>query len=508
MGDDVPYQMLFDQMPVTRFLVKKNDDEFVIFALNDRAACFFLGDRADIIGQNVVDLFRPDNAKRVIESLKACDERRMPVSIPVLIDFPSIQEGSSFYVNPIFDDSNDSKKIIYFDVMAQPTIVSTTVAERERDDALMLLTSIFDVSDISIMVSDVKRHILRVNKSFERIYGWNSTDMIGKDFLKFIPDTEHADAKITHDDYMKEGEYGSGDVKFICKDGSIANCWYTTAVIELSHNRRFLVATLVDMTARKQMERSLLLAKEQADSANRAKSAFLANMSHELRTPLNAIIGFSEMMLKETFGKIGDDKYLEYLDDVHLSAKHLLDIINEVLDMSKIEAGRTELDERDVGIGALIQTVIRLLEPRALNSSVTLNFDVEKCSSYSLYSDPRLIKQILINLITNSIKYSRGTGNIDISINVEEDSSMIIKVQDEGLGIPEDKLDEAMKPFGQIHDQAYSATYQGTGLGLPLAKAMVELHQGDFKLSSIEGEGTCVKLVFPPHRVRLVEGNE
>ena len=492
------HKALFDQMPVTRFLIEKSGENFVVCEVNTLGLDFFAKPRTEIIDHTIEDLFSKVNAKRMTESLKVCMEKKTTVTVPPLPTFPGHIDVPGFWINPVFGDQD---QIIWLDVIAQPSITDSSIVERERDDALLLLTSIFDVSEVGILVFDRNRRIVKVNDSFERIYGWNRKDTLGKDFVGFVTEDEHALAESNYETYINNGGRSSGEVKVLCKDGSIANALYTTATLELSHGRRFQVTTLVDITKRKQMEFSLKLAKEQADSANHAKSAFLANMSHELRTPLNAIIGFSEMMLKETFGPLGHEKYGEYLGDVHLSAKHLLEIINEVLDMSKIEAGRVELDEQDVDLPTLIATVVRIITSRVFSSEIKVEQVIQK-DLPRLYSDPRLIRQILINLLTNAVKYSQKGGLIKIEAIHNQQGEIELLISDQGVGIPPERIQEAMEPFGQIHDPIRSSTYQGTGLGLPLAKAMAELHGGQFQLESVENQGTTITVTFPKERVQ------
>ncbi len=498
--DKIDHKALYQEMPVTRFLVEKSGDDFVVVEANEIALSFFDKPREEIIGHPITDLFILQNAKTMRENFKACMDKKATVTVSPLPSFPGNIQAPGFWINPIY---NGTQNVQMLDVIAHPSATDSSIVERERDDALLLLTSIFDVSEVGILVSDRNRRIVKVNDSFERIYGWNRKDSLGKDFVDFVTEDERELAESNHETFITDGERASGEVKILRKNGTIANVIFTTATLQLSHGRRFQVTTLVDITDRKQLEYSLRLAKEQADAANHSKSAFLANMSHELRTPLNAIIGFSEMMMKETFGPMGHEKYAEYMGDVHLSARHLLEIINEVLDMSKIEAGRVELHEQDVDIIALCDSVVRIVTSRVFSSNLKIEFaDVKNFPK--LFADPRLVRQILINLVTNAVKYSSKGGTIKVMPTVEASGEIMITVQDEGVGIPEDRIQEAMEPFGQINEHTTSSVYQGTGLGLPLAKAMTEMHGGQLRLTSKVDEGTTVTIIFPKQRVKPV----
>lgn len=495
----VDHKALFGLMPVPRFIVKREAGVFVIAEANPKALEFFGRKAEQIVGHTLEDILDGENARYLLQSFDVAISKGLPVTIPALPTFPGNFPVPSFWINPVLGADG---RVELIDVMAQPGKADESALQRERDDALLLLTSIFDVSEIGIVVTDHNRRIVKVNDSFVRIYGWERDELMGHDIVDIIEAGEQEQARRNYDEFIGSGIRSSGEMRLMRRDGSIANALFTTATLELSQRRRFQVTTVMDITLRKQMEVSLRLAKEQADAANHAKSAFLANMSHELRTPLNAIIGFSEMMVKETFGPLGHAKYQEYLGDIHMSARHLLEIINEVLDMSKIEAGRVELDEQEIDVGALINSVIRIMASRAFSSGLEIQEQIAPGMPL-LYADPRLVRQILINLVTNAVKYSRRSGDIQVSAALTDKGEVRITVADQGVGIPKERIKEAMEPFGQIHDPTRSQAFQGTGLGLPLAKAMAEMHDGVLLLESDVGKGTTVTITFPRRRNRF-----
>lgn len=484
-------------MPVPRFLAKRDENgEFVITDINHKARQYFNLQGKDISDIPLKDLMDHENVTHFEHSFEVSEEKQVPVTIQALPSFPGGIRVHAFWINPLLDDQGE---IVMLDVMGQPDMADQSSLQRERDDAISLLTSIFDVSEVGIVVTDKKRQMVRVNDSFVRTYGWSRDDLIGEDFVNILTVDERDFAIKNHHELLETGSRSSGETKIRRSDGSVANILYTTAMLELSHKRRFQVTTVMDITLRKQMELSLREAKDAADSANRSKSSFLANMSHELRTPLNAIIGFSEIMINETFGQLGNPKYKEYLGDIHLSARHLLEIINEVLDMSKIEAGRLELYEEKINIQELIKAVIRIMSSRAFSSSLDIGVSIAEDTPH-LYADPRLVRQVMINLLTNAIKYSEKEGEIDVKVYMKDDK-LVFSVIDHGVGIPTDQIDEAMQPFGQVNRGEHTSDNQGTGLGLPLAKAMIELHKGKLELLSDTGRGTEARVIFPAERL-------
>ena len=494
----VDHKALFDIMPVPRLLIKPEGKRYTVIDANQRALDYFGFGAEQMVGHPLLDFMDSENARHFEQAFEVSAKQRVPVTIQALPSFPGGLRVYGFWINPLLGADGTVELL---DIMAQPDQADDSILQRERDDAISLLTSIFDVSEISIVVSDHNRRIVRVNEAFVRILGWSREQVIGEDFIHLISPDEQDVAKANHDRYIKSGLRTSGEMKMIRQDMSIVNALFTTATLELSQRRRFQVTTLMDITLRKQMEMSLRVAKEQADAANRAKSVFLANMSHELRTPLNAIIGFSEMMIKETFGALGHPKYGEYLEDVHSSARHLLEIINEVLDMSKIEAGRVELDEQEINMHDAIDSVVRMMVSRAFGAGIDINMHVPN-DLPMLYGDGRLVRQILINLVSNAVKFCKRGGKVDVTASMNDDDGMVVVVKDTGIGIPKNKIRQALEPFGQVNDSAHAAKdIQGTGLGLPLAKAMVELHGGELTLESDLGVGTIVKIMFPSRRI-------
>ena len=256
---------------------------------------------------------------------------------------------------------------------------------------------------------------------------------------------------------------------------------------------------MYDITERHQAEVGLVRAKENADFANRSKSEFLANMSHELRTPLNAIIGFSEIIKDQLFGAVGQAQYVEYAKDIHDSGQLLLSLINDILDMSKIEAGKRALAETVLDVDRIVQSVIRLVAARAKTGKVHLNVQLPK-DLPTLYGEDKAVKQIFTNLLTNAIKFTPEGGTVTLSAEVDENNRLEIKVQDTGIGMAPEDIPVALAPFGQI-ESALSRKHQGTGLGLPLTKALVELHGGTLEIKSLLNVGTTVKVLFPIDRV-------
>lgn len=265
-----------------------------------------------------------------------------------------------------------------------------------------------------------------------------------------------------------------------------------------------LYGIMQDMTERMIYERELREAKDAAERAYAAKSQFLANMSHELRTPLNAIIGFSEMMQRQLLGPIGTEKYLEYIGGIRESGEHLLDLISDILDMSKIEAGKYELVLEELSIAKTIETCIHMMQGRAMESQIKIA--AEKCGQIKnilIIADRRAVMQILLNVLSNAVKFSNSGGEVTIKC-TQSQNGITIQINDKGIGIPPNKLASITRPFEQVSGD-YARDHQGSGLGLAITKELVEMHGGILKIESEVNKGTSVSIYFPYNAYRAME---
>jgi two-component system, cell cycle sensor histidine kinase PleC len=238
----------------------------------------------------------------------------------------------------------------------------------------------------------------------------------------------------------------------------------------------------------------------EAESASKSKSDFLAMMSHELRTPLNAILGFSEIMQRRMFGPVGSERYASYVDDIHHTARHLLSVITDILDLSKAEVGKITLNEQEVDIFSIVSQCFRLLRERAAENGVRLTLAAPEKDRPIMRVDPTLIKQVFINILGNAIKFTPSGGSVNGLLAINQDGTWVARCVDTGIGIAKADIPRALQPFVQLAS-ALNRKHDGTGLGLPLAKKITELHGGMLSISSELGVGTIVEISLPPERL-------
>jgi PAS domain S-box-containing protein len=341
--------------------------------------------------------------------------------------------------------------------------------------------------------------ILYVNPAFGRITGYETREAIGQP-LRFLQ------ARGTPPDQVERLERALIQrraanllLRSQRKDGKpFWNDMHINPILEDGGHVAHFVAFITDASPRIRSEENLREAKHQAEIANRAKSDFLANVSHELRTPLNAIIGFSEIMQMQMFGPMGHRQYATYAEDIHESGRHLLSIINDILDLSKIEAGRYQLHIEPVDVEDTFEDCARLVRERAENAGLRIAREIEPGLPL-LLADRRAVKQILINLLSNAIKFTPQGGEVALAAKSGGAGWVALSVADTGIGIPPEQIDNALSAFGQV-DNPFTRSQEGTGLGLPIVKSLVELHGGQFQIESAVGKGTKITMTLPAQK--------
>jgi PAS domain S-box-containing protein len=382
---------------------------------------------------------------------------------------------------------------------------------------------------ICIDITEVKRN----EGSFKLLFDSNPVPMWLWEGVKDLPVLDLNQAALTHLGYSKDDisrlsvfdllaaeeapalramlasgiykpYYGERVWRPRCKDGTLRSALPYIHALPRSAGERKFVGAIVDVTERiaaedeRRNNETLAKALDQAKEADRIKSEFLAVMSHELRTPLNAILGFSEVLKDQIFGPIGSQRYREYANDIYNSGSHLLSLINDILDISKLDAGQLELYLEPVKIGDLIVDCVHSVEALAAKSNIRVRIDAAS-HPHLLHADERRLRQMLLNLLSNAIKFTEMNGEVRISA-LPSVNGFAIVVSDTGIGIEPENIAKALDRFGQI-DSSLSRKYQGTGLGLPLTKHLAELHGATLEIESQVNVGTTVTILFPQKSV-------
>jgi PAS domain S-box-containing protein len=368
-----------------------------------------------------------------------------------------------------------------------------------RTDALM--RQVVENSSDGLLVIDEHGKVRSVNPAAERMLCQRANEIVGQHFFDVIATPNHQPpihslSRMAYADRPSQMELTRPDGSTLIADVGLSR------LPEQQPNAVF-VAQLHDVTEMKMREAELRAARDQAEAASNSKSQFLANMSHELRTPLNAVIGFSEIMKTELLGPIGTETYRGYSHSIHDSAKHLLGIINDILDISSIESGSPRLHEGIHEPEQICQSVIALVAGRAEQAQVKLVVNVDPATDL-LYADGRMLKQMLINLVGNAIKFSPKGGSIEIMVTPagpELHSGAVFAVADHGIGIAKEDIPRILKPFEQV-ETAFARNFDGVGLGLPLVNSMARLHGATLTIDSELNVGTTVSILFPTARTR------
>ncbi|MEX0853720.1 MAG: ATP-binding protein [Bauldia sp.] len=362
------------------------------------------------------------------------------------------------------------------------------------------LDAILNTATDGVIVVDRQGRIGSMNRAAEALFGVGAASLVGHRFTELLAEESHKPAL----DYL-DGLAANG-VASVLNDGrevigkvpqgGLIPLFMTMGRIGGSET---FCAVLRDITHWKNVEEELTAARHAAEAANAQKSNFLAKISHEIRTPLTAIIGFSEMMIEERFGPIGNERYRSYLSDIHLSGSHLMSLINDLLDLSKVEAGKLDLAFESVAVNAVIQECVALMQPQANRERIIIRTSLTP-DAPSVVADPRSFRQILLNLLSNAIKFTGAGGQVIVSTALEESGEAVVRVRDTGIGMSEKDIEMAMRPFEQVA-KGKDGRDKGTGLGLPLTKALVEANRASFAIESGVDQGTLVRITFPTTRV-------
>lgn len=392
-----------------------------------------------------------------------------------------------------------------------------TVAERSPLDKIIALETILESVNSGLALFDHDFKLMVSNKLFLTLLGYPEEKAVPgaamEGFIRLSLRQVHIDHQTEESsvaDYLNHLKNGIRQEKIRLFDNGryIRFLWRPTP--------NGIMASALDITDQKQVEEllkrtndileervterteELYAAKEVAERASYSKTQFLANMSHELRTPLNAIIGFSQLMMMTDYKIVSPKKRREYATDVNAAGQHLLDVINDILDVTKIEVNQLTLNEKEISVGPLVQSCLQMLKVSAQQGGITLQTDIDE-DLPNLIGDPTRIRQIVSNLLSNAIKFTDFNGTVHTKVSLCANQGLLIRISDNGIGIAEDEIEHVQTQFGQAQS-SYSRNHQGTGLGLSLVSLLTQAHGGSFDLQSELGEGTTVSVEFPPHR--------
>jgi PAS domain S-box-containing protein len=369
-------------------------------------------------------------------------------------------------------------------------------AARERDE----MRAVLDTATDGVISLDSECRIIGLSRSAEALFGMSQNDMVGERLSALLAGDSHATA-MDYFDGVKSGGVASllNDGREVIgreKKGGRIPLFMTLGRISDHANGKFC-AVLRDLTAWKKAEAELTESRRVAERASAMKSDFLAKISHEIRTPMNAIIGFAEVMQTEQLGPIGHERYKEYLGDIHSSGEHVVSLVNDLLDLSKIEAGQADLSFTSVDLNLVLQDCVSMMQPQAAREKVIIRTNIAEKLPH-VVADARSVKQILLNLLSNATKFNQPGGQVVVSTALNDEGEAVIRVRDTGIGMNDKDLEAAMQPFRQVSTTRRGG---GTGLGLPLTKALVETNRANLNIKSTPNEGTLVEVVFPATRV-------
>jgi PAS domain S-box-containing protein len=359
-----------------------------------------------------------------------------------------------------------------------------------------IISLVLDSVDAAITVYNREGRLIRANRCAQRLSGFTEAELCNPETWKQVIPAEDYSGVATFLTKPKLSDFPKPHINhWISKSGERRLMKWSNVALDDGNGGVMLVVCIgFDITDQRRFEQELIEARNRAQEANVAKSMFLANMSHELRTPLNAIIGFSQVIRDRMF-EASPAKTSEYAGDIYDSAILLLDLISDILDMSKLEANKAVAQPENIDVVHLISGCIKLVRQRAQEAGIKIIQSID-AELPGLHADERMVKQVLLNLLSNAIKFTPSTGTVLVAAGVTQDGGMQISVSDTGIGIPESELHNLFRPFHQAQSPRVQKA-QGTGLGLAISKRLIELHDGQVAIASVEGRGTTVTVTMP-----------
>jgi PAS domain S-box-containing protein len=364
--------------------------------------------------------------------------------------------------------------------------------EREARDLRAQLDSAAD----GVITLDESGRVLAMSRGAEALFGYDAKEVAGESFLILFAPQSQSEAAARFERVRREEPPARGGEELSGRDrrGQTLALAVTLARFAAAGAPPRYCAAFRDLGPSKATERTLETARDAAERANARKTEFLARVSHEVRTPLHAILGFAEVMMEERFGSIGNDRYKDYVRDIHASARHVMSLANDLLDLAKIEAGKLELEFAPVDANRVVRECVSLMQPQAAQERIIVRLSLLDRLP-PVMADERALRQILLNLLSNAVKFNEPGGQVIVSTALDEAGAAVIRVRDTGVGMNENEIAAALEPFRQVGDTTQRAG--GAGLGLPLTKALAEANHADFSIKSRKQQGTLVEVAFP-----------
>ncbi len=491
------FRTLLESAPDAMVLADRNGD---ILLVNAQTEALFGYRRDELLGQSVERLvpvrYQGLHAKQR-QTFAAKPKFRSMASRPELLGLT--KDGREFPVEISLSPIEiDGETVISASVR---DVTERNHAEAAARESEARFQTVFERAGVGIGLFDEQGSPQIVNPAFERMLGYSAAELRTMTFKDYThPDDIGTNLALReraleaeHDSYQMEKRY-------IRKGGATIWVHLTVTFLRGTGDMPHYAVTMVeDITERKHAEAELHAARERAEQANQVKSEFLSNMSHELRTPLNAIIGFSEIIKTQMLGEVGNAEYLDYAKHIHQSGQRLLDVINDILELSRLDAGKRTLNEAPVDMAGVALKCLLLIKERAMGAGVGLENHLAG-DLPRLRCDERRLRQVLLNLLANAVTFTPAGGRVWLEASADRERGFVVTVSDTGIGMAADDIPRALERFGQI-DSGLTRQHEGAGLGLPLSKNLVELHGGRLEIESTPGAGTCVTITFPPERI-------